>query len=89
MSNSLTDIRRAERYVTGKMAEEDSLVFEARMLVDPTLRANVHFLQKTFALLKLYNRRKLKQEAEAIHQRLFNDPHKQDYRDHIFQLFKR
>lgn len=88
MSNSLADIKRAEKYVTGIMARKDAAKFEAVLLTDLESKVNVRFLQKTFVLLRLYRQKKIKQQAEAIHNRLFNHPDKQDYRDKIFQLFK-
>jgi hypothetical protein len=89
MSTLLIEIRYAEKYLSGKMSAEDALVFEAKLLTNPVLKMNVYFLEKTFHLLKLYHRRRLKEEAQAAHQRLFSDPNKAEFSGHIFQLFKR
>ena len=88
MRTSLTEIQQTEKYLLGEMQPEDALVFEARMLSNPLLKMNVFFQKKVHAVLRAYHRKKLKEEAEAIHQQLFNDPKKNDFQKMIFHFFK-
>jgi hypothetical protein len=88
MRTSLTEIQQAEQYLHLQMNPEDRLVFEAQMLTNPILKTNVGLQQKVYRLLRLFHRRQLKQETEALHQSLFNDPRKSEFRQSILQLFK-
>lgn len=88
MRTSLAEIQQTEKYLLGEMDPGDALVFEARMLSNPLLKMNVFFQKKVHAVLRVYHRKKLKEEAEAIHQQLFNDPVKKEFREKIFQCFK-
>lgn len=77
-----------DHYLHGKPSFADKLLFEARLAVDPVLKSDFHFQKKTHRLLKMYHREKLREELEALHQELFNDPNKMDFRQSISQLFK-
>jgi hypothetical protein len=88
MRTSLTEIQQTEKFLLGEMPPEDALVFEARMLSNPLLKMNVFFQRKVYAVLRAYHRKKLKEETEAVHQRLFSDPAKKDFREMIFRHFK-
>lgn len=87
MRTSLTDIKQAEAWLQGTLTPQDSLLFEARILTNPLLRANVALQKKVLALLRFYHRKKLKEELEAVHQRLFSDPAKADFQQQIHHLF--
>lgn len=87
MRTSLNKIKLAEQYLHNELNTEDSLMFEAHMLTDPELKVKVSLQQKVYALVKLFHRNRLKQDTEAIHQRLFNDPLKLEFQQSIYQLF--
>jgi len=88
MRTSLNDIQKIENYLGGKLNSNESLVFQARLLIDPVLKLNVYVQQKVYSILLLYHRRKLKEEAEIVHQRIFSDPQKVDFQQAILQRFK-
>jgi len=88
MRTSLNDLRQTENYLHGALSPEESLVFEAHLLKDPVLRLNVYVQQKVYTLLRLYHRKKVKEELEEVHQRIFRDPAKADLQQEIAQLFK-
>lgn len=88
MRTSLNDIRQAEGYLQRALSPEESLVFEARLLTDPMLRIDLYVQRKVYALLRFYHRKKVKEEVEKVHQRLFHDPAKADFQQQIFSLFK-
>jgi hypothetical protein len=89
MRTSLNEIRENEEYLSGGMRTEDALVHEARMLSNPLLKINFLLQKKTMAILALYHRKKLKEEAERVHRRLFSDPAKAAFQQSVFQCFKK
>ena len=83
----MNNMQKIEAYLTSRLETEERLVFEAQLLTDPVLRLNVLLQRKVYAILKLYHRKKLKEQAELAHRRLFSDPDKADYQKSITQLF--
>jgi hypothetical protein len=88
MRTSLNEIRHAEKYLFKQLNTEESLLFEAKMLINPLLRLNVSIQKKVYSLIRLYHRKKLKEELETIHENLFNHPDKKEFRESVHQLFK-
>lgn len=88
MMTSPNNVQMIERYLQGQLSPVDRLVFEAHMLAQPALQTEVHFQRKVFDLIRMYHRKKLKEELETVHQRLFNDPRKRSFRQKIEQIFK-
>ena len=87
MRTSLSDITKTEKYLQGQLGPEDSLLFQARLLVDGELRANTFFHRMVHRLVSLYRRKQLKEEVEAIHKKLFFDPAKADFRERVMKNF--
>ncbi|HEY9044386.1 MAG TPA: hypothetical protein VIN08_00735 [Ohtaekwangia sp.] len=88
MRTSLNDIALAERYIAGKLSPEDALVFQARLLTEPLLRWNVAALRKVYIVVKGYHRKKIREEAAAVHRARFNDPAHAAFQQQIYQLFQ-
>ena len=88
MRTSLNEIKEIEKFLHHQLDAEESLVFEARLLTNPMLKLNTYLQQKIGQLLLIYHRKKLKEEAETVHQRLFSDPEKADFQQTIMELFK-
>lgn len=88
MRTSLNNIRQAEAYIKGRLAPQESLLFEARLLTDPLLRLNLRMQQKAYTLIRMFHRKKLKEEVAGVHEQLFNDPEQAAFRQQIKQLFK-
>ncbi len=88
MRTSLTEIKESEKFLKNQLSTQESLLFEARMLTNASLKSNLQFLKKVYDLLKFYNRKKLKGDIDAVHVKLFNDPEKADFQQSIFTLFK-
>ena len=87
MMTSFKEIQQAEHYIFGQLNIEDRLLFEAQLLVNPGLRANVFFQKKVYHLVKLFNRRKMKRELETIHSQIFNDPIKTEFQQSVLKFF--
>lgn len=88
MRTSLNDIAHAEKYLHNRLSPGERLVFEARMLTSPVLRWNVSAQQKVYTLIKLYHRRKMKQQAGSVQHKLFHDARHAHWKEEITQLFK-
>ncbi len=85
----MNEIKEIEEFLEGKLKVEDCLFFEARLLTSPLLRSNSFFLKKTLSIVRLYHRKKLKEEIEEIHNRLFSNPEKKEFQQYIHQMFKK
>ncbi len=89
MRTSLNEIKHVEKYLFKQLSAEETLLFEAKLLVNPILRLNVRIQEKIYSLIKMYHRKKLKEEFEIIHENLFSDPARKEFQQSIHQLFKR
>lgn len=88
MRTSLNDIAHTEKYLQGKLPPEEKLLFKARLLTSPLLRWNAAAQQKVYIVLKLYHRRKIKEQAQTVQQKLFQETQHVAWREQITQLFK-
>jgi hypothetical protein len=89
MRTSLTDIKHNEDFLQGKLPAGESLFFQARLIVDPVLRANVAIQKMLYAAVRDFGRRVTKQEVEQIHRQLFSDPLKKEFQEEIYREFKK
>lgn len=83
-----SNVQRIERYLQGSLSMSDKLVFEAQLLLQPKLRMDLYFQKKTYQLVRIYHRKKLKEELETLHQEIFNDPDNIVFQQNIYGLFK-
>ncbi len=83
-----SNVQRIERYLQGSLSLSDKLVFEAQLLLQPKLRMDLYFQKKTYQLVRIYHRKKLKEELETLHQEIFNDPDNIVFQQNIYGLFK-
>jgi len=84
---SWNETEQIEAHLTGRLDTGDSLVFEARMLLEPELGDKVLWQQKTYNIIQNYSRRQLKKEIEAVHQKLFTQPQHISFNQKIRRLF--
>lgn len=87
MRTSLNDIKMDDDYLNGKLSPGDSLFFQARMIIDPFHRIKVSLLRKAHVLIKLYGRKNLRSELNAMHNHIFSDPEKRLFRQRIEKIF--
>ena len=85
----MNKIRDIERYIDGAMERNDALLFEEKLRSDSLLRLNVLLQEKVLAIVRMYHRRKLKMELEEIHQRIFTDPEKANFRERVIGIFRK
>jgi len=87
MRTSLNDIKQTEQYLQGQLTAEDALVVEAKLLTNPLFKLNILAQKKLYQLVKFYHYKKLKKEASATSQKLFNDSDKEDFQKEITKIF--
>jgi len=88
MMTSRNNARLIEQYLHSELSPSEQLLFEARMIAHPELQAEVRLQRKVYRLVRMYHRKKLKEELEAVHQRLFNNPRKMSFRQRIERIFQ-
>jgi len=76
-----------EEHLMQQSEPGDSLVFEARLLLEPELHEKMQWQQETYRMVKLYGRDQLKQEIEAVHQKLFTQAEHLSFSQKIRRLF--
>lgn len=87
MRTSLNEIKKIEDHLFQKSAKEDSLLMEARLILDPALRDKFVWQEKTYEVIKMYGRKKMKEDLDAIHRKLFLDPEHESFKNKILKIF--
>jgi len=88
MRTSLNNIAQTEAYLLKSANPANSLLFEAKLLLDRDLQTRVSQQQQVYTLVQQYGRKQVKAEIEAVHQQLFNRPEHLSFRQKIARLFK-
>ena len=86
---TLRETKEIDRYLLDKLSPASRLLFEARLLIDPTLKLRVAWQQKLYSIIKRSGRRQMKSEVAHVHYQLFSDPAKRDFQLSVFQLFSK
>ena len=89
MPTSSIETREIEAYLSGAQNPEKSLLFQAKLVLQPGLAEKVKWQQRTYRLLQLYSRQKLKAEISEVESMLFNDAEHLSFRQKVFRLIKR
>lgn len=89
MRTSLIETEQIEANLLQRSDTGEALVFEAKMLLDPELKEKVQWQQRTYSLINLYGRNQLRQEIDAVHQKLFSQDQHKSFRQKIMSLFKK
>jgi hypothetical protein len=87
MRTSLIETEQIEVHLLHPSEPGDALVFEAKLLLDPELRDKIQWQKEAYRMVKLYGRNQLKQEIEAVHQKLFTQPEHLSFSQKIRRLF--
>jgi hypothetical protein len=88
MTTSLNNVRLIEAYLQNKLSPLHRLMFEARLILNPALRSDLCFQEKTYHLVKMYHRKQLKEEFEDMYQRICSNPDNVVFEQNIHRLFK-
>lgn len=87
MRTSLIETEQIEAHLMRRSEPGDQLVFEARLLLEPELREKMQWQQEAYRMVKLHGRDQLKQEIEAVHQKLFTQKEHLGFSQKIRRLF--
>ena len=85
MRTSLNEIREIEEHLLKQHSPEEDLLFQARLILYPSLKEKVLWQQKVYELVRAYGRKKLREEIEEVHQKLFSAPEHKSFREKIFK----
>jgi len=88
MKTLWNETRQIELHLSGKTNTGDALLFEAQLILDPALYDKVLWQMQTYAIINNYGRTQLKNEIEAVHQKLFTATEHLSFRQKIRRLFK-
>lgn len=89
MRTSLNEIKEIDDHVLGQVAPDEALLFEAKLIINPSLKYKVMWHKQTLTLVQQYGRNSLKAEIETVHQKLFSLPEHEDFRQKIMRLFNK
>ena len=89
MRTSLIETEQIEAHLLKLSDPGDSLVFEARLILEPELKEKLMWQEKTYSMVRIYGRDQLKQEIEAVHQQLFTESKHAGFRQKIMRLFSK
>ncbi|WP_020598831.1 hypothetical protein [Spirosoma panaciterrae] len=67
----LNEVQLLEDYLKGTLPEDQQLDVEVRLLWDQDVQQKLASQQRAYRALRLFGRRQLRAELEAIHIRLF------------------
>jgi hypothetical protein len=87
MRTSLIETEQIEAHLMQRSEPGDQLVFEARLLLESELYEKMQWQQEAYRMVKLYGRGQLKQEIEAVHQKLFTQKEHSSFDQKIRRLF--
>ena len=83
------EVKLIEDFLQGKLPVSSRLVFEARLILDATLRGRVVAQRKLYSLIRQSGRRKIRSEIEKRHHVLFTAPEHENFRKQVHQLFQK
>ena len=87
MRTSLIETEQIEAHLLKLSDPGNSLVFEARLLLDAELNEKVEWQERTYNIVRIYGRDQLKKEIESVHQKLFTQPEHTSFSQKIRRLF--
>ena len=89
MRTSLNNIKAIDDYLVGDMPPGDRLLFEANLLLNHDLVNDMEHQQNTYATIRQYGRRRIKDEIIAVQNILAVTPQHSGFMQRILSLFKR
>lgn len=89
MKTSWNELRLIEDYLTANGAPADQVLFEARLILQPELKYDVYWQERTYSLIQQYGRQQLRSEIARVHEKLFSAPEHQSFRQKIGKLFRK
>lgn len=88
MRTSLNRLKAIDDHIHHRLSPEDAILFEARLLVDPSLRDDTRLQISAYRIILLFGRRTLRRELRKIHHELFDPGENPAFRKSISNIFK-
>ena len=88
MRTSLNEAAELENWLLGKGDCSKRLVTEAKVIADPNLREIAEWQYRTYKLVRVYGREKLREQIEAIEHRMFTTNKFLSFQNLISSIFK-
>lgn len=85
MRKPLDEIAEIEQYLQGKLPPADRLVFEAKVILTPSINRNIQQQRTIYKLVRWFGRNSKRRQLEALHEQLMQDP---AFRQRITSIFK-
>jgi len=85
----MSDTGLIDDFLLHRMEEGEAVLFEARLVFEPSLLEKMRWQKNTHDLVRAYGRKQMKAELHDINRKLFNEPAHEGFRQKIFRLFKR
>ena len=73
MRKQLHEIEEIDSYIFHNLNKADKFLFEVKMIANPELKANMLAQQKTYSLIRLFGRKKKKEQLVSMHFRIMED----------------
>ncbi len=89
MKTLWSDTKAIDDFLSGRLKAEEAVLFEARLLLEETLRDNLAWQQQTYGLIKNYGRNRLKKEIQAAERKLFEHSRYESFRQRIAAIFSK
>ena len=87
MRTSLNEIKNIEDHLFLTAERGDTVLFEAKLLLQPGLKQNVSVQQMIYELIRQYSRKQLRAEIENVHKQFFEKPVHNDFATRIRRYF--
>lgn len=89
MKTSWNELQLIEDFLLADPAGEEKTLMQARLILQPGLRENIHWQQKTYQLVNAYGREELKREIGRVHHLLFTTAEHLSFRQKVLRFFSR
>lgn len=89
MKTSLHELHLIEHYLLSDDKDGENCLFEAKLILQPELKEQVYWQNKTYQMVQNYGRQQLKNEINNIHETLFNTGEHQSFRQKVMRLFSK
>ncbi|UXP33353.1 hypothetical protein N6H18_05230 [Reichenbachiella agarivorans] len=89
MKTSWIETSQIENWLQQKGDVSERLVTEVKSMLSPQLSDKIHWQSKTYELVHLYGREKLREEIKTLEQELFTTAKHHSFQARIRSIFKR
>jgi hypothetical protein len=87
MKTSWNSTNEIEQYLFYGLKPEDKALFETRLILEPSLKENMHWQQATYTIVKEYGRQKLREEIDQVAHHIFTSNRYKSFREKVFSFF--